>query len=118
MTVDILGTKYTLKIRKISEDKYLEEFELLGYCDEYGKTIVLADFDNEKEFPHFETEAEKKACRNRTLRHELVHAFLNESGLSQCARESKSWAKNEEMVDWIAAQAPKMLKVFEQLECL
>ena len=35
----------------------------------------------------------------KVIRHELVHAFLFESGLSV-----NSWADNEEIVDWIAIQ--------------
>ena len=48
-----------------------------------------------------------------TIRHELVHAFLNESGLQwNSFAPEKAWAKNEEMVDWFAIQAPKMFEAF------
>ena len=43
------------------------------------------------------------------IRHELIHAFLFESGL-----DAASWAMNEEMVDWFALQAPKLMKAFEE----
>jgi hypothetical protein len=53
-----------------------------------------------------------------TIRHEIVHAFLNESGLGWNALPNeRAWAKNEEMVDWIAIQFPKIAKVFRELGC-
>lgn len=42
------------------------------------------------------------AYQKKVLRHEIVHAFLYESGLWQNAYGSKCWAKNEEMIDWMA----------------
>ena len=54
-----------------------------------------------------------------SIRHEVVHAFLEESGLSDCSlRPEMAWARNEEMVDWIAIQFPKMLEAFKWLEVL
>lgn len=48
------------------------------------------------------------------LRHELIHAFLFESGLFN----NSDWATNEEMVDWFAIQFPKIAKTFKELELL
>ncbi|WP_461218455.1 hypothetical protein [Lapidilactobacillus salsurivasis] len=48
----------------------------------------------------------------KTLRHELIHAFLYESGLDA----NSEWARNEEIVDWIAIQFPKLQIVFNQSE--
>jgi hypothetical protein len=47
------------------------------------------------------------------MRHELVHAFLFESGL-----HNDSWAANEAAVDWIANQFPKILKAFQEAGCI
>lgn len=49
--------------------------------------------------------------KNQVVRHEVVHAFLFESGLG-----NDSWAANEEIVDWIAAMFPKLKDAFEQLK--
>ena len=46
---------------------------------------------------------------NKVKRHEIIHAFLFESGLA----ENSAWAQNEEMVDFFAIQFPKLLKAFE-----
>jgi len=48
------------------------------------------------------------------IRHELIHAFLFKSGLDACAE----WARNEEMVDWLAIQFPKLMKAFQEADCL
>ena len=37
--------------------------------------------------------------------------------LTSSSDEVDCWAKNEEMVDWIAIQYPKIKKVFQQLGC-
>lgn len=50
----------------------------------------------------------------KVLRHEIVHAFLFESGIDS----SSEWARNEEIVDWIALQFPKLLDAFKETECI
>ena len=61
----------------------------------------------------------KKYDEEETLRHEIVHAFLNESGLMDSTfAYDGGWSKNEEMVDWLAIQIPKIHKVFEEAGCL
>ena len=52
------------------------------------------------------------------MRHEIVHAYLFESGLAECSSNITSLAQNEEMVDWIARQIPKMKRTMEYLNCL
>ena len=48
--------------------------------------------------------------RQKVLRHEIVHAYSEESGISNFNE-----IDNDFIVDWIAKQAPKMLISF--LEC-
>lgn len=52
------------------------------------------------------------------MRHEIIHAFLDESGLQMSSFASGAWAENEEMADWFALQLPKMVKVFREVGCL
>jgi len=116
--VNVLGTEYTIEIRKVSEDEYLKNNKLSGYCEEDTKLIVIADM-SEKEFFGNLSEKAQEVYRKQTMRHELTHAFLNESGLSASASvPACAWAKYEEMVDWIAIQFPKMLRAFEEVGCL
>lgn len=116
--IDILGTEYRIEIHKVSEDSYMKEKGLAGYCEEENKLIVVADMSEEKYFVGMDEKAQE-TYRKKTLRHEIVHAFLNESGLSDSSnRFDGAWAKNEEMVDWLAIQAPKIFSTFKKMNIL
>lgn len=118
MEVNILGTEYRIETHKVSEDDYLEENRLAGYCGEEDKLIVIADMSEKQYFTGMD-ERGREAYRKKTLRHEIIHAFLNESGLSDNASTPAcAWAKHEEMIDWIAIQSPKIFKVFQELDIL
>lgn len=118
MVVSILGVPYKIETHKISEDEVLDKNKFDGYCSMSGRLIVIADLTEEKYFKWL-CENEKNAYRKQVLRHEIAHAFLNESGLSNSTvAPVDGWAKNEEMVDWIAIQFPKMLEVFEEVGCI
>ena len=118
MKVDVLGTKYTIKRVNSGQDEYLDKMHFGGYCDGAAKVIVIL---NLKTCPDWEKEPEAsiKQQENETVRHELIHAFLNESGLQwNSFAPEKAWAKNEEMVDWFAIQMPKLLAAFKAADCL
>ena len=100
--VNVLGTHYMIKESNKVDDQNLERGD--GYCDHSTKTIVIDTFqdspgslDNLDEY------------KKHVIRHELIHAFLFESGLG-----AESWGTNEEIVDWIAYQFPKLQKAFEE----
>ena len=116
-TVNILGTKYAIKRVNWGQDEYMERMRFGGYCDGGTKTIVIL---NLKSTPDWKDENEEviKRQERETIRHEVVHAFLNESGLGyNTFSASEAWAKNEEMVDWFAIQFPKIHKAFKELGC-
>ena len=118
MKIDILGTEYRIEIHKVSDDSFMEEKSLAGYCEEENKLIVVADMSEEKYFGYMDEKAQE-TYRKKTLRHEIMHAFLNESGLSDSSnRFDGAWAKNEEMVDWLAIQAPKIFSAFKKMNIL
>lgn len=118
MKIDILGTEYRIETHKVSEDSFMEEKSLAGYCGEENKLIVVADMSEEKYFTGMD-EKEQETYRKKTLRHEIIHAFLNESGLSDSSNQfDGAWAKNEEMVDWFAIQAPKIFSAFKKMNIL
>lgn len=107
MKIDVLGTAYTLTESNEADDEKLVGLD--GYCDTSTKQCVVdemsnTDRDTKRNLPEY-----KKSVK----RHELIHAFLYESGLDCC-----SWAKNEEMVDWMAIQFPKMAAAFKAADCL
>lgn len=107
--VNILGTEYSIDIKTKEEDKFLKDCD--GYCDKTSHKIVVIAEPEDNELAIF-TEYQKKITR-----HEIVHAFLFESGLQENF-EHKQWGHDEIVIDWIACQFPKMLKVFQEAECI
>lgn len=117
MEVNILGTEYKVSKHNYSEIKEFEKREINGYCDIVNKCIVICNMTT---YPGYEDESGDfcKVVEMETLRHEIVHSFLRESGVWENSGSVDSWATNEEMVDWIALQFPKMLKAFNETNCL
>lgn len=115
--INVLGTEYCIVFKndeEIAEDMNAEIGQYGGYCNEAKKIIAIALFNKCKG----ETEESKAYLTKWNLRHEITHAFLNESGLSSDSNSAEQWAKNEEMVDWFAIQSPKIYKVFAELDIL
>lgn len=101
--VSILGTMYHIVQRNSKDDKELDG--LSGYCDPHAKLIVIrSDYDFEPNI----------SMIKGILRHEIVHAFFYESGLWDSSNDVTSWARNEEMTDWIAIQGLKIYKAWEE----
>lgn len=112
MKIDVLGAPYETIIRKYDEDETFSRLNIDGYCNGYTKQIVICDLHTYKGWENEPEETLIKAQKH-TLRHEIVHAFLTESGLSDCAVQyGGGWAKNEEMVDWIAMQGQKIYRAW------
>ena len=103
--VHILGTEYTIKEQSESENELLKGCD--GYCDWTTRVIVV-----EREMVGNLEDME--AYIRKVLRHEIVHAFLLESGLHECSGETESWASNETMVDWIARQGEKIYAAWRE----
>lgn len=107
--VPILGEEYKINTKvSIYEDEYLQE--VMGYCDSSIKEIVVAQLNTNT----VGSLKNMKLFEDKIVRHEIIHAFLNESGLGECS----DWAKEEEMIDFFARQFPKMLKVFKDLDVI
>lgn len=104
--VKILDTEYTIVFTTAEKDKILSDFA--GYCDYTVKRIVI-DCDSKQSNLH-DFDRYVKQC----LRHEIVHAFLFESGLAYNSNRDYPWAVNEEMVDWIAFQGEKIYKAWQE----
>lgn len=107
MVVTVLGQAYEIVYRKSWEDPKLGEAS--GYLEPYTKRIVMDDFETDPM-----TVEDPERFKRKVLRHEIVHAFLEESGLG----ENSDWARNEEMVDWIARQGKKIHDAWEAVGAL
>lgn len=113
VAVNILGTEYKIITKPRESDKRLDGVD--GYCDGYQKLIVVSDMAEYKTDPKETIDITRK----QIIRHEIIHAFLDESGLNYNANVCGSaWSKNEEMVDWIAWQFPKIYKAYEEIRVL
>lgn len=117
LKIDVLGTKYTIRRVNWGEDECMQKMNFGGYCDDGKHEIVIL---NLKSIDDWKDEPDNviKEQENETFRHELIHAFLNESGLRWNSVAADHWAKNEEMVDWFAIQFPKLLKAFKEAGCI
>lgn len=110
MTVNILGAEWTIEYRNADGDPNLAGGNG-GYADPSINLIVISNRSNRDGVADF------AEIQKRYLRHEIIHAFLYESGLG-ANYEHQSYGHEETMVDWIAIQFPKILKVFKEVGCL
>lgn len=103
MKINILGSEWTIIERPEAKDKRLDGCD--GYCDWTTREIVV-----EREMQG--NLGDMEAYIRKVKRHEIVHAFLEESGLAECSGTSDAWAMNETMVDWIARMGEKIYKAW------
>lgn len=103
-SINILGTNYRLVV----DSKSLEP-DTDGLCGYYNKQITMRGVNDI--FDKDTTVEEKKLRFKEIMRHELVHAFLSESGLD-------NYSSDEVLVQWMAAQLPKMFEVMKECECI
>ena len=118
MTVNVLGTEYKIIVKKYDEDEAFDKKKIDGYCNGFTTEIVVCDLTTKEDWKS-ETKETIEVCQKQILRHEIVHAFLNESGLQANAHNNEcSWAYDEEMVDWIALQGIKIYNAWKQADCI
>ena len=106
--VDILGTEYDVISSNPDEDSKLKDAD--GYCDWTVRQIVI-DLHNDSDS---NTVGDINMYNDKVLRHEVIHAYLHESGLGEAATFDDEHF--EQLVDWIAIQYPKLAKTFAELQ--
>ena len=112
-TVAILGSPWRIEIRNPVKDTELIKSHADGYTSHPEKLIVVADLTLDPAYANDNQEFIDEIMK-RCLRHELVHAFLSESGLGhESYRFNGPWSKNEEMIDWIAIQGSKIAEAWK-----
>lgn len=109
MKLNILGAEWNVEYRNADAALLLKEND--GYTDLSVKRIVIA---NKRENCSIQ---DYKYMQRENLRHEIIHAFLFESGLG-FNFEHNEFGHEETMIDWIAIQFPKILEVFKEADCL
>lgn len=96
--VNVLGTEYEVLMGNETLDKKLKD--KAGYMDWSAKRICLNEDNLKKGKDSLEN---VHLFANDVLRHEIVHAFIEESGL-------RDPYQDETIVEWIAKMAPKILE--------
>lgn len=104
--INILGSEWTIKRQSEAENGLLTT--RAGYCDWTTRMIFVECGINGDG-----SMGDMDKYYRKVLRHEIVHAFLFESGLYENSAEVTYWAMNEEMVEWIARQGLKLYKAWE-----
>lgn len=77
VVVNILGTEYSIHKKSAKENPKLEDNN--GICEQYSKEIILNILEEEKQDVMIVENVEE--FEKKTLRHEIIHAYLGESGL-------------------------------------
>ena len=106
MTLSILGQDYDFQ--EIDADKDVKMENCDGYCDGFGKIIRVNNNFNTNCTTNV---SDLEGYKRRVKRHEIVHAFFEESGLEK-------YRVDELIVEWIANQFLKMEKAFQQVGAL
>lgn len=111
--INILGTEWKIVTCKEEESELLNGKCRDGCTDNSTRTIWICEKKDDCELQDYEM------WKKLALRHEILHAFLFESGLDASSISTYGpWASNEEMVDWFAIQSPKIFKVYSELDIL
>ena len=110
-TFDVLGSPWELYTGTVEEYPLLDEMD--GYTDHSAKCIVVREKTDDCQVLNFEW------CQNKIIRHEIIHAYLYESGLDGCMDLVKGIGGHpEQLVDWIAIQFPKIMKTYQELNVI
>lgn len=103
--VNVLGQPYSIRYLPGEHDAF-EDRTLSGVVNLVDKIIYISTdlvtdvLSEDKQI----TPAGVRERIGQVIRHEMVHAFLYESGLNtEC-----DWANSEEMVDWLALKIGKI----------
>lgn len=104
MKVKILGSDWKIVEHARERDEKL--VDCTGYCDWSTREIVI-----EKDIAG--NLGNMDAYIRKVKRHEIVHAFLFESGLHECSGETEAWSFNETMVDWFAIMGERIYKAWQ-----
>lgn len=107
-TVEILGAMWTVKTATEEEEPRLRDTD--GFTDWTTRLICVSDVpDNCDCNLDDPLEYVKKV-----IRHEIVHAFMFESGLAE-SWEHQELGQEEMTVDWIAIQLPKISRAVKKV---
>lgn len=107
--INVLGVEYSVIETNEKTDEHLKKCD--GYCDKTTKRIVVIGKSEDSDLGDFEV------YKRKILRHEIIHAFLFESGLHENWTHPE-YGHDETYVDWVATQFPKLMQAFKKCNCI
>ena len=106
--VNILGTDYNWI--ETTKHPILENTD--GACGTYDKTIVIeVDLFPNSVPINGNIEGERQEKSRCIKRHEIIHAYFNESGV-------RAYGNDERLVDWLTVMLPKIFETFKEMDCI
>ena len=109
-TVNILGTFYRIEITTPDKDVRMADKD--GLTDPSTKRILINDFSKVRASDDPADRLDNLSWfRNQVLRHEIIHAFLTESGVVD------AFWHTEDMVNWLAYMEPRLHAAFVDAGC-
>ena len=93
---------------------------ILGEMWKINFNVKIDDYEDAQTNPHervinISDDIADGVDVKRILRHEIIHAFMFESGLG-FNFEHKPFGQDETMIDWFAIQYPKIKKIFRLMD--
>ena len=108
MKLNILGQEYDILLLSEEEFPKLRTADANGLAELYDKKLIInrdTSIENESTYDNLQ------AHTNKVIRHEIVHAYFHESGLT-------NYCNDERLVEWLAIQIPKIMKTIEETKGL
>ena len=102
-TINILGTRYI-----IIEDKSIAKENADGLTRVFNHQIIVRPYKKMLGTEYNFSDEERKACYRETMRHEIIHAFLKESG-------NEEYFSDEHLVQTLAVLYPKINAVLSEM---
>lgn len=106
---DILGVEYKIIYETEQDNVKMEGND--GFCEKAAKELHIDRSFFEKNDGKEKYLKDLKLYGNEVLRHEAIHAFVEESGLGSYS----PWATDEAFVQWLSKQFPKMSRCFKAM---
>jgi len=106
LKINILGQEYDLLMMNEKEFPKLVSAKASGLAELYSKQLIINKDDTKEDGETFDN---LKEYTNKVIRHEIIHAYFHEAGLSD-------YCHDEKLVDWIALQLPKMVETIKYVE--
>jgi len=106
MKINILGQEYDLLILSEEEFPKLAKAEASGLAELYNKQLII---NKDNSIEDEQTYDNLKGFTDKVIRHEVIHAYFHESGLT-------NYCNDEQLVDWLALQIPKIVDTVNKIK--